>query len=294
MLESLRHLDWGSVPAWFGGISFLLAFRIFLRDRALSERGQVNQLGVWSDEGRGSPHSAVCGRAVLTVKNASNLPIRVSRIRYQSFPIWARDLPEHSGPVANVQAIERGEVARPDTLGLGVIPPESEQVHEVLPHFEYLCPDVNVWALPADRHMRIEVIEILAVDNANRRWIIRPKKGGLARRCRWYSLPMQRIRDPLHPWGQVTRIALLGTCRLRVGALSSPASSVRSGGASERSKCNSVHVEPRRRRRLVLDEPAEHVLRRSADGGTCHGEGDCASSVKPEIMGSTEFSVVIT
>lgn len=204
MLDGLRQLDWGSVPAWFVGFSFLLAFRVFFRDRSASEREQVNQLGVWSDEGRGAPLDRICGRGIFYVKNASNLPIRVSRIRYNSYPIWARPLPAQSDGVDMLYAIERSKTPRPDTLGLGVIEPESEQTHEVLPHFAHLCPDPEVWGLPDARHMRIEITQVLAVDNANRRWIVHPQKGGPARRCRFYRLLLQRIRNPLHPWATNT------------------------------------------------------------------------------------------
>jgi hypothetical protein len=40
-------LDWGSVSAWLGAISIILAFRIFMRDRANTDRAQVNTTAVW-------------------------------------------------------------------------------------------------------------------------------------------------------------------------------------------------------------------------------------------------------
>lgn len=44
---SLLTLDWGSVPAWLGAGSLLLAFRIFWRDRSNAERSQVDLVGAW-------------------------------------------------------------------------------------------------------------------------------------------------------------------------------------------------------------------------------------------------------
>jgi hypothetical protein len=44
---SLLNLAWGSVPAWLGAVSLLLAFRIFWRDRSNAERSQVDLVGAW-------------------------------------------------------------------------------------------------------------------------------------------------------------------------------------------------------------------------------------------------------
>ena len=43
----LKSLDYGSVPAWIGALSLLLAFRIFVGDRRSADRSQADQVGVW-------------------------------------------------------------------------------------------------------------------------------------------------------------------------------------------------------------------------------------------------------
>lgn len=201
MMDFLATLDWGTVPAWFGGISFLLALRIFAKDRRASDREQINQLGVWPDT-TSAPHSEECGRYFLIVKNASNLPLRVTEIRTATYPRWVKDVPEESIPTAAVQRVQPGETPRIDTTHFGIIPPEEEKRSEQLPHFGEIRPKEEGWRLGEWSHLRAEVRHILAVDNANRRWIIRPNKGGAARRVRWYSLLRERIRNPFHPWSR--------------------------------------------------------------------------------------------
>jgi hypothetical protein len=44
----IKDLDWGSVPAWLGAGSLLLAFVVFLRNRGNAERAQVDLIGAWA------------------------------------------------------------------------------------------------------------------------------------------------------------------------------------------------------------------------------------------------------
>ena len=68
-------VDWGNVPAYFGGLALVLTLTVILRDRREKVRAQVNRIAAWVQRGRvdGEPHRVV-------VKNASDLPCTDFRI----------------------------------------------------------------------------------------------------------------------------------------------------------------------------------------------------------------------
>jgi hypothetical protein len=59
-------VDWGSVPAYFGGLALVLTIMVMLRDRQEKIRGQANQIAAWVERSYddSEPHRVV-------VKNAS-------------------------------------------------------------------------------------------------------------------------------------------------------------------------------------------------------------------------------
>jgi hypothetical protein len=88
----LRSLDYGSVPAWVGLGSVLLTIRVFLRDRAVSQRSQVDSVGVWvnlSWERRapGAPRVEE-GKMEWFVRNGNQLPIDIQQIVYDIETTW--------------------------------------------------------------------------------------------------------------------------------------------------------------------------------------------------------------
>lgn len=79
----LADLDFGSVPAWFGGISFVLAITIFMRDRSKEERSHIDLVGVWWEveyERRSpmDPHRIEEASITLKLRNSGNLPVELS------------------------------------------------------------------------------------------------------------------------------------------------------------------------------------------------------------------------
>jgi hypothetical protein len=44
-----KDVDLGSLPAWLGAFSLLLAYRIFRTDRTNAERAQVDLIGAWAE-----------------------------------------------------------------------------------------------------------------------------------------------------------------------------------------------------------------------------------------------------
>jgi hypothetical protein len=91
--RSLLALDWGSVPAWLGAGSLLLAFRIFWRDRSNAERAQVDLVGAWgtTEYERRSPDASERVEHVkvhLFIRNASELPVEVTQLACDLETTW--------------------------------------------------------------------------------------------------------------------------------------------------------------------------------------------------------------
>jgi hypothetical protein len=79
------HTDWGSVPDWFGGVSLILAYVIFLRDRREKDRAQINLIAVWT-EASWDEQNSITHRIV--VRNSSVLPIQVEEVKYDVLATW--------------------------------------------------------------------------------------------------------------------------------------------------------------------------------------------------------------
>ncbi len=192
------RLDWGNVPAWVGAISLLLAFRIFLRDRATADRAQVDKIGVWWEIDRplalhNQPRIETV-KVRLLARNGSDLPVE---LRYVAWEIdtqwWLPDValahlepedPEYPG----VWSLERG--VKRDRLFTGPIriPPEKTYQGDWQEHnIAHLAPE-NASQLD----FTIEGVQCilrwcLITDNAGRRWRTRHSAGRRPRRVRWYS-----------------------------------------------------------------------------------------------------------
>ena len=46
-LHWLGQAQWGTVPAWFGGLSLVFAILLFGRDRRRDDRELIDKLAVW-------------------------------------------------------------------------------------------------------------------------------------------------------------------------------------------------------------------------------------------------------
>jgi hypothetical protein len=93
-------LDWGSVPAWLGAGSLLLAFRIFLRDRKVIERAQVDKLGVWFEVERdvslpGQPRIENV-EIKMSIRNGGDLPVELTYAAWGVTTRWTA--PDTSQP----------------------------------------------------------------------------------------------------------------------------------------------------------------------------------------------------
>jgi hypothetical protein len=84
----LGDVDWGSLPAWAGAASLLLALWIVYRDHKNAERAQVDLVGAWAEieHHPRSPDEAASVR--LYIRNASQLPIEVVQLAFEVHGRW--------------------------------------------------------------------------------------------------------------------------------------------------------------------------------------------------------------
>lgn len=200
MLELLGSLDWGTVPAWLGGLSLFLAFRIFRTDRVSGERAQVDSLGVWL-KCQAHPTVAVAGQIETFVKNASNLPLSIVRLEYDVTTDWLIVDAE----IFRITGLRSGFAvagigAERQYISIGPIEPDNQTSYTHAVSLEQQRPQPDA-QLDGPRPVRAQNIRMLVVDNAGRRWIVRPSKG-LARRVHWYSLLSERQKSLFHPWAR--------------------------------------------------------------------------------------------
>ena len=79
------HWQWGTVPEWLAAGSLLLAFRIFLKDRATADRAQVDLVGIWADR----PASTADRVWVqMNVRNGSQQPIFGEALDFEPRSYW--------------------------------------------------------------------------------------------------------------------------------------------------------------------------------------------------------------
>jgi hypothetical protein len=182
---SLLDLDWGSVPAWLGAGSLLLAFRIFWRDRSNAERSQVDLVGAWgaTEYERRSPDASERVEQVsvhLFIRNASELPIEVAQLACDLETTWLVPDGELAyRPVAGIQPHR----SFTDPI---VVAPQDTWDGSYDFNIAHLAPE-NAVQLHLIRGGVVVIRWLLIIDNAGRKWEVRPSSGTRARRVTWYS-----------------------------------------------------------------------------------------------------------
>jgi hypothetical protein len=206
--------DWGNVPSWLGAGSLLLAFRIFLRDRANGERTQVDLVGVWcipkykwlnplGDERIESGHLE------WFIRNGSQLPVTVARVAYEARTRWmVRDLAQWGKGAPAVWSEEPGTCTNRGFLDDILVPPGEPWSYDLPINFGHHVPDHTDQITP-HAGLTATVRWVLLADNAGRRWEARPGSGKRTRRIRWFSrrrpdYPLAWKR-PLTVWLNVKR-----------------------------------------------------------------------------------------
>lgn len=180
----------GSTTVVLTALSVVLAFTIFLRDRRNHDRKQVDLLGAWATTSyelhaplgaSGTNSSEQWASATLFVRNASELPVDVVQVACKVHTCWVvPDRNQSSG------ITEPGK--EPDRFFVepGLIPPQETWTHNHEFNTAHQAPHEDC-RLMFTRGVVCEVDWILAVDNAQRTWEIRPRRGRRAKRIRWYS-----------------------------------------------------------------------------------------------------------
>jgi hypothetical protein len=191
-VDWLSDLDWGSVPAWVGAVSFLLAFRVFVRNRTTAQRQQVDLLGLWMRPAweRRMPEDELIQEVTFArfVRNGSELPIDVVQIAYDVETRWMVPDPDQWSTTLPVYQAAQGTGLMRFYVGpLRVIPGET-WTDEAEPQ------KINITHLAPEHAAAVDILEgvnykirwALVSDNRGQRWVVTP--GHQTRRVRWYSL----------------------------------------------------------------------------------------------------------
>lgn len=177
-----------AVSAVLGAISLALAFVIFLRDRRNGERAQVDLVGAWASveyQPRAPWDTEQVGDGEVTahLRNASQLPVRLVRIAYKVESRWMVE--------------DKAQSRRPDGPGIWMqepgtqsrrffndnlrIPPQETIELQFKAGVADMAP-AGASQLAVERGIEASVEWMLLLDNAGRRWEVRPEKNGRARR----------------------------------------------------------------------------------------------------------------
>ncbi|MFG3508356.1 hypothetical protein ACGF5F_22975 [Streptomyces sp. NPDC047821] len=197
-------LDLGSVPAWFGGISVVLALIIFGRDHVKHERRHIDLVAIWWDvsyEARAPTDERVEEAAVsIVLRNAGNLPVEVPEVRFRVSSRWCiRDVDQwtrrQDGSLAEpgepgcvpVWSVKDGVDSITGVLDTIRIPPGETVVRG--PHtfnLAHLAPR-SADQLHPTKGVECKILRMRVVDNAGRVWEVTPGARGRPRRIRWHT-----------------------------------------------------------------------------------------------------------
>jgi hypothetical protein len=188
-LPDLDPAWWGSIPAWLGAGSLILAYIVFRRDRVNAERRQVDLLGAWATATyeRRLPHEVPrveeC-QIVGHIRNASELPIRIRQIAYRTETSWLVEDQEQSMPYGGPWTSTPGTGPfRSFQDDLGTVPPGETRSLPFNINVAHLAP-ADAAQLGLSDGVTPYVDWLLVVDNAGRKWDVRPKTGRRAKRVR--------------------------------------------------------------------------------------------------------------
>jgi hypothetical protein len=174
-----------AIGDFLAGITLFLLVWIFNRDRRAADRAQVDKLAVWiewdSDLGR-SPGEPFYVNVRVHLRNASKLPIEIVHVGVDVRSRWAApDILQADKRVGVFKPVEGTEKS---TFIFGAIRLAPDQTYERLPYrldISHHAP-ARSGMLWADRGIVCEFRSILVIDNAGRRWRLRPGRSGSAER----------------------------------------------------------------------------------------------------------------
>jgi hypothetical protein len=172
-----------------------LPSRSFLRDRSNADRAQIDLVGAWATASyeRRSPWDiprVVEGHIAGQIRNASQLPVRVVQVAWRIESFW------------NVEDTEQSQYPEGPGVWIWTVVAGTDPL--VMVNNEIRVPPQDTIQLPFDVHIGhmaperatqpdlvngivASVSWLLVVDNAGRRWDVRPDKGKRARRVRRFG-----------------------------------------------------------------------------------------------------------
>lgn len=206
----LKDLDMGTVPAWFGGASLILALIIFMRDHSSMERKDVDSVAVWwnidyTRREPTDPAKAADANIKIHLRNVGNLPVEIRAMDYRISSLWlVRDLAKwpkrEDGSMIEPGDLDFSEGAWKSAPGGAIeghlgrirIPPSDTVVSG--PHHVNLRETAPRHAdqLFQDDGVRCEIKRIGIIDNAGRKWEVRPGSGKRSLRIRLPRLLVRR------------------------------------------------------------------------------------------------------
>jgi len=200
--------DWGTVPAWFGGLSLVLALIIFMKDRSAGERKDVDLVGAWWEtnwEIR-TPTDETGRVETGTVKvhfgNSGNLPIEIVQVAAEVRTRWlVRDLDQwdyepDGRPRSRSWTIKSGTESQQYFMSNVRVPPQEKIERDFPIDVGHMAPE-HADQLSLEDGITCKILWMLIVDNVGRRWEVCPGVGRRARRIRWYS---RRHEFQPHQW----------------------------------------------------------------------------------------------
>ncbi len=161
LVAFLVDIDWGSLPAYFGGLALVLTVMTLRRDRRDKHREQAARVAAWATtrQATGGPQ-----HFIVQLRNGSDLPVTAIRL---------------------VVASEKDEVrlrTRKDRV------PEGRHKH----HFVYRAtfpPDTTEEVGGFEKPTPLEVVSLEFVDSSGQRWLrtkdslVAVRKDGQVRRA---------------------------------------------------------------------------------------------------------------
>jgi hypothetical protein len=191
-LRWIAQAQWGTVPAWFGGASLLLAVFLFMRDRRRDDRALIDKVAIWPTVTYDQTFTALQGagkrndgtQIKLAAKNASDLPVEVHAVVVEVTSRWM--VPTR--PAGDAWSTEPG-TKPPQLLVIERVllaPSDDKIISDYGMSLAHQAPEGAVQLDPF-RGVTARVRWFLVVDNAGRRWEVRPGQGRRACRIRWYS-----------------------------------------------------------------------------------------------------------
>jgi hypothetical protein len=173
-------MDWvatvTAVGTVFGGLALPIAFIQLGALRSEQQRAQVNQLGVWTDDGDSSPDlpESPCWPVRLLMRNSSSLPLLIDFAAVTVRPYKY----DNDGN-------KRLVVPSPLFFEPGLIAPGQTWTDTVA------CTRGAGDSHPPSFSEAL----VYVTDAAGRQWVVRPHKAGAARRVRWWLRNSRKRED---------------------------------------------------------------------------------------------------